>query len=422
MLRWHCCQHCLGLNPIAVLASLRTLPWRRCHHCCRGAGVILVLVLAHCHRCCHGAGVIVVVVLAPLPTPLGHCCHRGAGVIADVALALLPLLLSWRWRHRGPGLAFDVPADAERHPCCTRVTASITLASSPSLHPRHHQHCTGIFALVALALLLLSHWRCCPSRAHGPRRPYTQSTGRPSIVALCWHHCQRCLGLVTVAALVSLHTLPWGHCHRCRRDAGVIAVLALALLPTMLSRCWRPCGVALAPLPTSLGHELSPLLRWRHRRRPPGANFRGVPPLSSALAAPPGLCTAAPRSRAAALLEPGTAPLLPLQGTRRWASPRWPDSSVECLRCRPCLRIPLGSVRPPRGPERLPAWSWSQSPLHLCPREARGGRCGCWRLWEALIFIPFLPFCHGPSRVQLFDVTLPAKGRVDHAGELRCHS
>ncbi len=215
--------------------------------------------------------------------------------------------------------------------------------------------------------------------------------------------------------------LPWRHCHCCRCGAGIITVLALALLPTSPSRRWRPRGCRAGTIANLLGHASLPLQRWRHRERCPGAVFRGVPPLSSAPAAPPRLHAAAPRPCAATLLEPGTAPSSPLQGTWWCALPRWLASSVECLRCCPCLRTPPGSARPPRGPKQLPAWSWSPSPLHLCPCKARGSRCGCWRPWGALVFCPFLPFCHGPSRIQLSAVTLPTKGWVDRAGELRCH-
>ncbi len=185
------------------------------------------MLLCHrCHCCLRGAGIIVVVMLALLPPPLGHCCHRGAGIIAAIALALLPLLLSRRWPHCGPGLASDIPANAEHCPRHTHVTASITLVSLPLLHPHHRQHCAGIFALVALAPLPLSCWHHCPSHTRSHRCPYAPPMGRPSIItalalSLRWHRCQRCLGLVSVAALASSRTPPWHCCHCCHRGTGV---------------------------------------------------------------------------------------------------------------------------------------------------------------------------------------------------------
>ncbi len=301
LLRWRPHRRCPGavtIITVVALVSLRSWRWRHCHHC-------------HC-----GAGVIVVLALVPLPMPLGHCCHCNAGDIADVALALLPLLLSRRWRHQGSGLVFDVPANAEHHPCCTCVPASITLALPPLTHPRHCQHCAGIFAPVALVPLPLSCWHCCPSHARSHRCPYAQPMGRPSAVVvlaslLRWHCCQCCLGIVTVAALASLQTYPWRRCHHHHHDVGVIAVLALALLPTLPLQRWRPRGCGAGAI-ANIAWTLLPLQRWRPCGRCPGAVFRGVPPSLSTQAAPHGLRPAAPRPRAAALLELGTAPLLPL--------------------------------------------------------------------------------------------------------------
>jgi hypothetical protein len=165
-----------------------------------------------------------VVALAPLPTLLGHCCHPNTGVIADLALALLPLLLLQHWHHPGRGLAFDVPADAKRHPHCTRVPASIMLALSPSMHLHCCQHCAGIFALVVLVPLPLSRWHCCPSRARSHCHPHAQPR---DILPSSWRlHCPRDGTVANVAWALSL-LLRWHPCRCCPGAVAIVTIVAL---------------------------------------------------------------------------------------------------------------------------------------------------------------------------------------------------
>jgi hypothetical protein len=45
---WGHCQHPACVDAGVVLSSLRTLPWRYCHHCRHSTGVILDVALASC--------------------------------------------------------------------------------------------------------------------------------------------------------------------------------------------------------------------------------------------------------------------------------------------------------------------------------------------------------------------------------------
>ncbi len=75
-------------------------------------------------------------------------CPRCTGVVAVVALALLPSL---HWHHC---------------PCCAGIVALVALVLLPPLRWCHHRwflchHCTGIFTVVAVAPSRLLHWHLC---------------------------------------------------------------------------------------------------------------------------------------------------------------------------------------------------------------------------------------------------------------------
>jgi hypothetical protein len=118
-----------------------------------------------CWRLCrHCAGFLAHIVPAPLPTLRCCCCRHCAGIIAVIVRVPLPLL---RW-HCCPCCLLVATSIAKRHllsheavATCTGIIASIAPSSLPMLRWHHCPCCAGVFALVALSLLPLSHPRCC---------------------------------------------------------------------------------------------------------------------------------------------------------------------------------------------------------------------------------------------------------------------
>jgi hypothetical protein len=208
MLRWRPCKHCVVVVASVALALLPTLCWPLCPHCtgiapsianwhlpnhnavatrpcawhcCRGHCPCLwphcrtrrhsmvtwpwmVRLMQHWHLCWHCAGVLAHIVPASLPTLRCCCCRHCAGVIAIVVRAPLPLLRG----HCCPCCLLVATRIANWHlPShkAVAIRAGVITSIAPSSLPALHRHCcpcrTGVFALVALALLPLSHPRCC---------------------------------------------------------------------------------------------------------------------------------------------------------------------------------------------------------------------------------------------------------------------
>ncbi len=250
--RWRHCQHPAG-NDAGVALSLRTSPWRSCHHCCCGVGVVVAIRLLL------------------LPTPLGHCRHPdanntaspcrccGAGVIA------VPELQKLTWCHLGIVAVAALVSSwmlpwLRYHCCCHGAGVLVVLASSWTLPWR----CLGIAAVAAPASLRMSPWRCCLCCCQGAAIIAVLA----SLRTLPWGRW----GIIAIAALESLRTLPWHCCHPCRRNVGVFCgagIIADVTLAPLGHCCHHGTGiiidVLLALLPTL------PLWRWRHRGHCDGA-------------------------------------------------------------------------------------------------------------------------------------------------------
>jgi hypothetical protein len=149
------CLHCHGAGIVTLVAMVLLLSMRR-HLCSPGVFAIIVIMLLpslrwHCCRCYVGVVTHVMMVLSPSLMCRSYChCHNG--VIAFVALAPLPTF------------------HGHCCPCCASVVILIVLTSLPShcmvvvtvaapalLPPLSWRFCT-----IALVLLPLSHWHCCP--------------------------------------------------------------------------------------------------------------------------------------------------------------------------------------------------------------------------------------------------------------------
>ncbi len=156
MSSWGCCPHCNGVAIIDAQVSLQSR--QLCHHCNIVVALVAMALLpssSWCH-CPHHDGIIAIVDMqASLPLSQWRHCPCCAGAIANIAQVLLPLLC----RRCFPYFAdyFDLTLHGRHHNLCTIVVAPVKL---PYLH-----HCTGVVALVILALLPLVHWHYCPCHA-----------------------------------------------------------------------------------------------------------------------------------------------------------------------------------------------------------------------------------------------------------------
>ena len=178
-----------GVFALVALASCLSLCWHLCS-CCAGVFVLLVLVslsLLHPYCCqhCTSTSIFASVVLGLLPSSsccLHLCC---AGIIALVVLASLPVLC---WHCFFFLLILWLLSCWCLHWCCAGGITFVTLISLLLLHWHCGPHCSGIFALVALASL--------PEFCTGVNWPH--STSNFKAFWLCpW-------------GTLSLGLLPWG--------------------------------------------------------------------------------------------------------------------------------------------------------------------------------------------------------------------
>ncbi len=127
---WGHCQHPAGVDAGVALSSSRTLPWRRCHHCHRGAGVIADIALAVLQPPLHGRQC---PPLGPqpfcrLPSAIGArpgLCPfvvHSSKLISLIALALAPAPMAVR-----PAFAAD-----GAHPLVSAFLADLWARSTPS--------------------------------------------------------------------------------------------------------------------------------------------------------------------------------------------------------------------------------------------------------------------------------------------------
>jgi hypothetical protein len=129
------------------------------------------------------------------PWPLCHCC---AGVCALSALALSPqasMALHWHCLYH-----------------CAGVVALVALALLPLLHPHHCPCHADVFALIALESLPSSLWHCHP------------------MAALLWRLCHNCTGIVAIVVLALLPALCWHCCPCCTCVAALIMLMSLPSL------------------------------------------------------------------------------------------------------------------------------------------------------------------------------------------------
>ncbi len=136
--KYSCFPCCNGMNEVFKLVSSPLSQW--CHH----------------HRQC--TGVFAVVTMASLPLLHWRHCQDCMGIVLPLlplccspyCINLFALMLHWRHHHHYTSVVAPVNLACLR--CCACVIALVTLALSSSVRWHYHPHCTGLFALVVLAL------------------------------------------------------------------------------------------------------------------------------------------------------------------------------------------------------------------------------------------------------------------------------
>jgi hypothetical protein len=223
MQRWCLCQLCACVLGCIALASSPTL----CCCCC-------------CCRCC--AGIIFLVVWALLSSLRWHRCPHCLCVAASIA--------NWHLsRHK---------AVATR----AGIIASITPLLFSMLHLHRPPRCAGVFALVALALSLLAHPRCCQHHKLASSQSW-RSRGPLSVRCHCcaqrcrpWPCCCTRSQPTVILAFDGLAKAAMAFYWRC---AGVLARITLASLPApSCPNCWCRAGVV-----AELAFEVRPVPRKR---------------------------------------------------------------------------------------------------------------------------------------------------------------
>ncbi len=181
---WPLCPHCTDIAPSIAnwrlpnhdAVATRPCAWRHCcghypclwPHCCtwRHSTVtwpLMVWLMQRWRLCQCCAGILACIAQASLPTLRCCCCRHYAGIIALVARAPLPLSC---W-HCCPCCLCVAASIANWHlpghkavETCAGVIASIAPSLFLALRWHRRPLCTGVFALVRLVLLPLSH-PCC---------------------------------------------------------------------------------------------------------------------------------------------------------------------------------------------------------------------------------------------------------------------
>jgi hypothetical protein len=183
-LRWPLPPHCAGITPSitnwhlpnhnAVATCLcawrccrghRPCPWPHCctRHCYTVIWPFMVRLMQLWCLCWRCAGMLASIVLASLPTLHCCCCRHWAGIINLVARVPMPLL---HWHCCPCRLCITTSIVNWHLPSHKAVATCVGIIASiaPLLLPELHRHCcpcrAGIFAIVTLALLPLSHPRC----------------------------------------------------------------------------------------------------------------------------------------------------------------------------------------------------------------------------------------------------------------------
>ncbi len=167
------------------------------------------------------------VALVSLPALHWRHCQHQAVLVAGVALVLLP---SWPSKVR--------PVPRWRLLALHWHFASIALASSPASGCCPCcQHCAGVIALVAWALLPLLRWHHCPCCLRVAASITNWHLPSHKAVATgAWHYCQHRAILVAGVAPASLPSLRGRLC-LCRAD---VAALSTPALPPALPTGIRP--------------------------------------------------------------------------------------------------------------------------------------------------------------------------------------
>ncbi len=173
---------------------------------CHQAGVValipMVLQLSMCRHLC-SLGIFAIVAILLLPLTQWRCCRLQAGVVALVTMASLPSSMRRRLCH-----------------CHNDVAALVALVPSPTLHGHCCLCCTGVVILIALTSLLshcmgivtivapvlLPQLSCCVCTIALVLLPLSR-----------WHCCPWCADIITLIAQASLPLL----CLHCAVDLQV---------------------------------------------------------------------------------------------------------------------------------------------------------------------------------------------------------
>ncbi len=136
------------------------------------------------------------------------------------------------------------------HPHCDGVAFADKQASLQSRHLCHC--CNNVVALIAMALLPLTSWCCCPCH----NSVIAIVNAQAFLLLSQWHCCPCCTGAIANIAQVMLPLLHQ-HCilivltslpSRCM---GIVNVVAPALLPPS---SWHVCAIVLVLLPLPCWH------------------------------------------------------------------------------------------------------------------------------------------------------------------------
>jgi hypothetical protein len=201
------------------------LSWIRRHLCCCQAGVValiaMVLPLLMCRRLC-SPGIFAIVAILLLPLLLWCCCHLQAGAVALITMASSPSSMHRRLCHCHNGILALValaplPILQEHcHPCCICVVVLIALTPLPS-------RCMGIITVIALVLLPPSTWCVC-------------AVALVSLPLSCWHCHPQYAGIIAFVMQASLPLL----CLHCAVDLQV-SLPSLSWHVLSCGRHGRPC-------------------------------------------------------------------------------------------------------------------------------------------------------------------------------------
>ncbi len=135
-------------------------------------------------------------------------------------------------------------------PCCDGINEVFKLVSSPlSQWCHHHRQCTGVFAIVTMALLPSLRWCHCQNCTGvvSPLLPLRCSPYYADLFALMlhWrHHCHytdvfAIVNLACLCCCASVVTLVTLHC--CLWCAGIMALIAQASFPLLCLHCAVIC-------------------------------------------------------------------------------------------------------------------------------------------------------------------------------------